>query len=405
MSVPRHTDDKNYYIYNQYGDNTMEPIGPIGIIAHNLSKDFSDSVNYFLRNRRSIYLARHPDLVHNPGFMRADFRIPVSTPRYSSGEGKAIITQTVRGHDLFIITDVLNYDCHYERYGENVTMSPDDQYHDLIRIILAASGTARRINLIMPYLYEGRQYHRTARESLDCSNMLHELFALGIKSFLTFEAHDGRIANSVPTHNMESLTSSYQIIEAMIHAVPDLKLDDGHFMVVSPDETGVSRAMYYASMLEVPLGIFYRRRDYHQTVQGRNPIVGLEFLGEDVRGLDVLLVDDMIVTGDSIIRVARELKANGARRIFCAATFSQFTSGLQEINEAHQKGIIDKVFSTNLIYRRPELQNAPWFVEVDMSRFVALLIDAINHDASLSKLINPTEKIQKLLDYYKRRLS
>jgi ribose-phosphate pyrophosphokinase len=405
MSVPRHTDDKNYYIYNQYGDNTMQPIGPIGIIAHNLSRDFADSVNYFLRNRRSIYLSRHPELIQNPGFMRADYRIPVSTPRYSSGEGKAIISQSVRGHDLFIITDVLNYDCTYDRYGQTVSMSPDDQYQDLVRIILAASGQARRINLIMPYLYEGRQYHRGARESLDCASMLKQLFDIGIKSFLTFDAHDGRIANSVPTHNMENLASSYQIIEALIHAIPDLKLDHGHFMVVSPDESGVSRAMYYASMLEVPLGIYYRQRDYHQTVQGRNPVVGLQFLGEEVKGFDILLVDDMFVTGESVLRVARDLKANGARRIFCAATFAQFTSGLDEMHQAYKDGILDKVFATNLIYRRPELQNSPWFVEVNMSRFVALLIDAINHDASLSKLINPTEKIQKLLEYYKRRQS
>jgi ribose-phosphate pyrophosphokinase len=405
MSAPRFTDDKNYYIYNQYGDNTMQPVGPIGIIAHNLSKDFSDSVNYFLRNRRSIYLARHPELAQNPGFIRADYRIPVSTPRFTSGEGKAIITQTVRGHDLFIITDVLNYDCYYERYGQTVSMSPDDHYQDLVRIIQATVSSARRINLIMPYLYEGRQYRRGARESLDCATMLKELFSLGIQSLLTFDAHDGRIVNAVPTENLENLASSYQIIEAIVHAVPDLKLDCGHFMVVSPDESGVPRAMYYASMLEVPLGIFYRKLDYHQVIQGRNPIVALEFLGDDVRGLDILLVDDMIVSGDSLLHIARELKARGARRIFCAATFAQFTSGLDKMNEAHKKGILDRVFATNLIYRRPELLKAPWYVDVSMSRFVALLIDAINHDASLSKLISPTEKIQKLLEFYKRRQS
>ena len=335
--------------------------------------------------------------------MRVDYRITVSTPRYSSGEGKAIINQTVRGHDLFIITDVLNYDRTYDRYGQNVTMSPDDQYQDLVRIILAASGQARRINLIMPYLYEGRQYHRGGRESLDCAAMLKQLFELGVKSLMTFDAHDARIANSVPTSNMENLASSYQIIESMVHAIPDLKLDHGHFMVVSPDESGVSRAMYYASMLEVPLGIFYRQRDYHQIVQGRNPIVGLQFLGDDVRGLDILLVDDMFVTGNSLLHIARQLKANGARRIFCAATFAQFTDGLVEMQNDYKNGVFDKVFATNLIYNRPELLNAPWFVEVSMSRFVALLIDAVNHDASLSKLISPTEKIQKLLEYYKRR--
>lgn len=403
MSIPAFTDDKNYYIYNQYGDNTMEPVGPIGLIAHNLASDFSDSINYFLRNRRSIYLARHPELSQNPGFIRADFRIPVSTPRYTSGEGKAIITQTVRGHDLFIITDVLNCNCHYERYSQLVSLSPDEHYQDLVRIILAASGKARRIHLIMPYLYEGRQYRRGTRESLDCAAMLKELFDLGIKSFFTFDAHDPRIINAVPTKNVENLTSSYQIIEAMIHSVPDLKLDRGSFMVVSPDETGVPRAMYYASMLEVPLGIFYRKRDYHKIVEGRNPILGLEFLGENVQNMDILLVDDMIVTGESMLRVAGELKDRGARRIFCAATFTQLTSGIDQISKAYNDGIIDKIFSSNLTYCRPEISNSPWYVEVNMSRFIALLIDAINHDASLSKLISPTEKIQKLLDFYRRR--
>jgi len=403
MSVPLHTDDKNYYIYNQYGDNTMQPIGPIGILAHNLSRDFSDAVNYFLRSRRSIYLSRHPELAQTPGFMRSDYRILASTPRFSSGEGKAIINQSVRGHDLFIITDVLNYDCYYNRYGQTVSTSPDDQYQDLVRIILAVSGQARRINLIMPYLYEGRQYRRNARESLDCAAMLKYLFQIGVKNLITFDAHDGRIVNAVPTKSLENLTSSYQIIEAMIHAIPNLNLSHGSFMVVSPDESGVSRAMYYASMLEVPLGIYYRKRDYHQTVEGRYPVIGQEFLGEDVRGLDILMVDDMIVSGDTMLRVARDLKARGARRIFCAATFAQFTSGLQSVQAAYTAGIIDKVFATNLIYRHPDLQTSPWFVEVDMTRFVALLIDAINHDASLSKLISPTEKIQKLLEYYKKR--
>jgi ribose-phosphate pyrophosphokinase len=403
MSVPRFTDDKNYYIYNQYGDNTMPPVGPIGLIAHNLARDFSDAVNYFLRNRRSIYVSRHPELAGTPGFMRSDYRIPVSTPRFSSGEGKAVINQSVRGHDLFIITDVLNFDSTYMRNGQLCSMSPDDHFQDLVRLILASSGQARRINLIMPYLYEGRQYHRTTRESLDCAAMLKYLVQLGVKNIITFDAHDSRVANAIPTRTMENLTAAYQLIEALLHSVTDLNLDAGHFMVVSPDEGGISRAMYYAGMLEVPLGVFYRKRDYLQTVQGKNPIIGQEFLGEDVKGLDILLVDDMLVTGATMLRVARDLKHRGARRIFCAVTYAQFTAGLQEMEAACQAGIVDRVFATNLIFRRPELQQAPWFVEVNMSRFVALLVDAINHDASLSKLISPTEKIQKLLDYYRRR--
>lgn len=403
MSGSSRTDDKNYYIYNQYGDNMMDPVGPIGLIAHNLASDFSDSVNYFLRNRRSIYLTRHPELAGNPGFMRMDYRIPVTTPRFSSGEGKAVIGQSVRGHDLFIITDVLNYSSTYTRYNETVSMGPDEHYQDLLRIILAVAGKARRINVILPYLYESRQYHRTSRESLDCAAMLRHLFDLGIDNLITFDAHDGRIANAIPTRGMETIPTSYQIIESLIHSIPDLRLDNEHFMVVSPDETAISRAMYFASMLEVQLGIFYRKRDYHQTVDGRYPIVGQAFLGEEIKGHDILLVDDMIVTGESILRVAYDLKARGANRIFCAVSFAQFTSGLTAMHQAHAEGIIHRVFATNLIYRPPELQTAPWFIEVNMSRFMALLIDAINHDASLSKLMTPTDKIQKLVEFYKAR--
>ena len=403
MSVPSHTDDKNYYIYNQYGDNMMEPVGPIGLIAHNLASDFSDSVNYFLRNRRSIYLTRHPELAQNPGFMRMDYRIPVSTPRFSSGEGKAVINQSVRGHDLFIITDVLNYASTYTRYAETVSMGPDEHYQDLLRIILAVAGKARRINVILPYLYESRQYRRSARESLDCAAMLRHLFDLGIDNLITFDAHDGRITNAVPSRGMETIPTSYQIIESLIHSIPDLRLDCDHFMVVSPDETAISRAMYFASMLEVELGIFYRKRDYHQTVEGRYPVVGQAFLGEEIKGHDILLVDDMIVTGESMLRVAYDLKARGAGRIFCAVTFAQFTNGLSAMHQAYAEGIINRVFATNLIYRSPELQTAPWFIEVNLSRFVALLIDAVNHDASLSKLMTPTEKIQKLIEFYKAR--
>jgi ribose-phosphate pyrophosphokinase len=403
MSVSSHTDDKNYYIYNQYGDNMMDPVGPIGLIAHNLASDFSDSVNYFLRNRRSIYLTRHPELAENPGFMRMDYRIPVTTPRFSSGEGKAVIGQSVRGHDLFIITDVLNYSSTYTRYNETVSMGPDEHYQDLLRIILAVAGKARRINVILPYLYESRQYHRTSRESLDCAAMLRHLFDLGIDNLITFDAHDGRIANAIPTRGMETIPTSYQIIESLIHSIPDLRLDSEHFMVVSPDETAISRAMYFASMLEVQLGIFYRKRDYHKTVDGRYPIVGQAFLGEDIKGHDILLVDDMIVTGESILRVASDLKARGANRIFCAVSFAQFTSGLTAMHQAYADGIIHRIFATNLIYRPPELQTAPWFIEVNLSRFMALLIDAINHDASLSKLMTPTDKIQKLVEFYKAR--
>jgi ribose-phosphate pyrophosphokinase len=403
LSVTENQEDKHYYIYNPYGDNMMLPIGPIALIAHNLANDFSDSVNYFLRNRRSIYLTRHPQMAEQPGFMRMEYRIPVATPRFSSGEGKAVIGQSVRGHDLFIITDVLNYASTYTRYSQTVSMGPDEHYQDLLRIILAVAGKARRINVILPYLYESRQYRRTSRESLDCAAILRHLFDLGIDNLLTFDAHDERIVNAVPTRGMETISTAYQMIESLIQSTPDLRLDNQHFMVVSPDETSISRAVYFASMLEVQLGIFYRERNYLQTVDGRYPVVGQAFLGEDVRGRDVLVVDDMIVTGESMLRVATDLKKRGANRIFCAVSFAQFTNGLEEMNAAHAAGVVHRVFATNLIYRTPELQTAPWYIEVNMSRFVALLIDAINHDASLSRLMTPTEKISKLIEFHKTR--
>lgn len=406
MPTGRTKDDKNYYIYNQYGENTMPPVGPIGLISLQISDDFSDSINYHLRNRRSTYLAKHPELTQTPGFMRLDYRIQYSLPRFTSGEGKAIINQSVRGHDLFIITDVLNYSVTYERYSNTVTTSPDDHYQNLLRVILASKGQARRINLIMPYLYESRQYHRTSRESLDCAFMLKQLTELGVSNIITFDAHDGRIANAIPTHGFETIQTSFQIIESILTTVPHLDLSPGHFMVISPDETAINRGMYYASMLEVPLGIYYRQYDYtRSSVSGRNPVVGFNFLGDDVAGQDVLIVDDMIVTGDTFLYIAADLKRKGAKRIFCAATFAQLTDGTKDLDKAYADGLFNQIFATNLIYRSEALRQAPYFTEVNLSRFIALLIDAVNHDASLSALISPTQKIQKLMDYHRRRPS
>lgn len=400
---PRYKDDKNYYLYNQYGDNTMPPVGPIALITHNIDPDFSNSVNYYLRNRRAIYLAKHPELSQTPGFMRIDYRIPVSTPRFASGEGKAVIEQSVRGHDLFIITDVLNHSSSYTRFNQEVSMGPDDHFQDLIRIILAVSGHARRINLIMPYLYEGRQDKRSSRESLDCAAMLQQLYSLHVSNIFTFDAHDSRVSNAIPNGGFENLPTSYQIIESLIRTVSDLSFDSEHCMVVSPDEGSINRAIYYASMLEVPLGIFYRKVDYQQRVEGSYRLVGKSFLGDDVSGKDVLIIDDMIVTGKTMLEAASDLKQRGAGRIFCIASFSQFTNGLENFNKAYEKGIFTYVLGTNLIYRSNELLNTPWFVDVSLSRYVSLLIDAVNHDASLSKLISPTKKINKLLDFYKKR--
>jgi len=393
-SVP--ADERSYSRYNQYGENPMAPVAPIGLIPLKGSVEFTEKVNYYLNTRRSEY-QQEAIVSKYPGFYRQDYRIEVENARFSSGEGKAVIKNTVRGHDLYIISDVMNPSITYKMYGQLNHMSPDDHYQDLKRVILACSGKARRINVIMPFLYESRQHKRNARESLDCAFALEELYNLGVANIITFDAHDERVANAIPLSGFESLPSNYQMIKEMYRQIPDLSFTKGKFMVVSPDEGGIGRAMYYASILGVPLGTFYKRRDYTTVVNGRNPIIAHEFLGDSVEGMDILIVDDMISSGDSMLDIAKAMKERGARKVFCAATFGLFTEGVENFNKAYEAGIFDKVFATNLIYRRPELLEAPWFADVNMCKFVALLIDAINHDASLSNLINPTEKIKKLL--------
>lgn len=395
-------DEKSYSRYNQYGENPMDPVGPIGLIALKGSKQFTENVNWYLNKRRSEYQSE-AFISKYPGFYREDYRIDVDNTRFSSGEGKAVIKNTVRGHDLYIVCDVMNSSITYKMYGQDNRMSPDDHYQDLKRVILACSGKSRRVNVIMPFLYESRQHKRNSRESLDCAFALEELYNLGVANIITFDAHDERVANAIPLSGFESLNPTYQIIKEMYRQIPDLSFSEGKFMVVSPDEGGISRAMYFASILGVPLGTFYKRRDYTTVVNGRNPIIAHEFLGDSVEGMDILIVDDMISSGDSMLDIAREMKHRGARKVFCAVTFGLFTEGIDNFNKAYEEGVFDKVFATNLIYRRPELLEAPWFADVNMCKFVALLIDAINHDASLSNLINPTEKIRKLLEAKENR--
>lgn len=400
MSTKSVTGEANYSIYDQYGENSMSPIGPCGIIPLKGSWDFSERVNWYLHQRRTEYqISKQDNITVDPGFYRTDYRIGVDTLRFSSGEGKAVISQTVRGHDIFILTDVMNHSCTYKMFGKTNFMSPDDHYQDLKRVILAISGKARRVNVIMPFLYESRQHKRNSRESLDCAYMLEELYDLGVANIITFDAHDDRVANAIPIGGFENIPAAYQIIKAMFRTVPDLNISEGKLMVVSPDEGGISRAMYMASMLGSPIGTFYKRRDYTKVVNGRNPIIAHEFLGDNVNGKDILIVDDMISTGDSIIDIARELKSRKAKRVFCAVTFGLFTEGVTQFQKAFEEGLITKVFATNLVYRSPELLNAPWFVEADMAKFISLIIDAINHDASLSTLMDPTSKIRELIKH------
>lgn len=387
----------DYFTYDQYGNNPMPAVAPIGIIPLTGAVDFSHKVNSHLLERRKQYLDQLDPESLEPGFIRENYQIPISLVRFSSGEGKAVINSTVRGHDLYIICDPLNYNARYKMFGIENRMSPDDHYQDMIRAILAASGKAYRINIIMPFLYESRQHRRSARESLDCAYMLEEVFGLGISNFITFDAHDERVSNSVPVGGFESIPSTYQILKRMIKTFPDLQFSPESMMVVSPDEGGIKRAMYYASILGLPLGTFYKRRDYAVIEDGRNPIVAHEFLGTSVEGMDILIVDDMISSGDSMIDLSRILKERGARRIFCATTFGLFTSGLDNFRKAYEEKRIDHVFCTNLNWHSPELLAEPWFSEADMSKFVALLIDSMNHNATMSKLLDPTEKINRLL--------
>lgn len=390
--------DSNYYIYDQYGDNQMDPVGPVGLIDLAGSRDFTRLVNDFLYRRRLEYLDRTPEVADNrPGFLRRDYRLDAECTRWATGEGFAKLNSTARGHDVYILCDVHNYSCSYELFGKRKPMSPDEHYQDLKRVILAISGKARRINVIMPLLYSGRQHKRNGRESLDSAFMLEELSRLDVANLLTFDAHDPRVANSVPISGFENIRPTYQIIKAMKRHVPSLHAINEDFMVIAPDEGALSRAMYFSRMLNAPLGTFYKRRDYTRIVDGRNPILSHEFLGDDADGLSVLIVDDMISSGDSMLDIAREMKARRAKHVYCAATFALFADGVERFDQAHEEGLFDLVFATNLTYRRPELLRRDWFVDVNMTKYVALLIDAINHDASLSMLLDPTTKIRNLL--------
>ena len=334
------------------------------------------------------------------GLNKETFIIPSECPRFSSGDGKGVIKNTVRGDDLYFVVDVGNYSCKYRLFGSENSMSPDDHYQDLKRLIQAASGKAHRITVIMPLLYGSRQHRRTYRESLDCAYALQELQGMGVANIITFDAHDPRVSNAVPLMGMDNVMPTYQVMKAMFKHIPDFKPTTDSFMVISPDEGAINRNMYYASVLGVNLGMFYKRRDYSRVVNGRNPIVAHEYLGESVEGKDVFIADDIISSGESMLDIGYELKKRGAKRIFCNATSAIFTAGLAEFDKAYADGIISGVFGTNLTYRTPELLSREWFHEVDVSKYIAYFVAAINHDMSVSSIIDPHAKIEALLQRY-----
>lgn len=330
------------------------------------------------------------------------FLIDSECPRFASGDGKGLIKSTIRGNDLFIIVDVGNYNCKYEMFGNENAMSPDDHYQDLKRIIQAAGGKAHRINVIMPILYGGRQHRKNYRESLDCACALQELESMGVQNIVTFDAHDPRVHNAIPLMGFDNVIPSYQVLKTMFREIKDFHATSDNFMVVSPDEGALNRNMYYASVLGVELGMFYKRRDYSQMVSGRNPIVAHEYLGNSVEGKDVFIADDIISSGESMLDIAYELKKRKAKRIFSFATYAIFTNGLETFDRAYKEGIIDGVFGTNLTYRTEELLKRDWFYEVDVSKYIAYFISAINHDVSISAVIDPHEKIKQLLKKHEK---
>ena len=379
------------------------PYGTLGIVPLKSCSKMGEKVDDYLVQWREQREHENQSNLAFSGYKRDSYVVSASTPRFGSGEGKGVLNDSIRGYDLYIMVDVCNYSIEYSLCGTTNHMSPDDHYADLKRVIAAAGGKARRINVIMPFLYESRQHKRSGRESLDCALMLQELPAMGVENIITFDAHDPRVHNSIPLKGFESVSCTYQFIKYLLLGVDDLHIDSEHMMVISPDEGGMGRAVYFANVLGLDMGMFYKRRDYTKIVNGRNPIVAHEFLGTNVEGKDVIIIDDMISSGESMIDVASELKKRGASRVFCATTFGLFTNGFDKFDEAYEKGIIDKILTTNLVYQPDELLSKPWYINVDMSKYMALLIDTLNHDSSISDLLNPVDRIQKRVKEYNER--
>ena len=381
------------------------PVAPLKIAAHASCIDLGKKVNDYIVSFRQNTLTEN----HTSPLFRAystdNYLIDCDCPRFGTGESKGLLGESIRGKDLFVMVDVCNYSLTYTVSGHLNHMSPDDHYQDLKRIISAANGKAHRVNVIMPFLYESRQHKRTKRESLDCALALQELIDMGVSNIITFDAHDPRVQNSIPLHGFDSFNPPYQFMKALLRAEPDLIVDKDHLMIVSPDEGAMHRAVYFSNVLGVDMGMFYKRRDYSTIVNGKNPIVAHEFLGTDIKGKNIIIIDDMISSGESMLDVAKQIKERGARRVFVCTTFGLFTEGFEKFDEYYEAGYIDRVITTNLTYLPPTALEKPYFVVADMSKFIALIIDSLNHDITMSSVLVPTDKIHKLLDRHNTDLS
>ncbi len=377
------------------------PIGPLGIIALDGCEEMGKKIDDYLVQWRHEDGHEFKDNVVFNGYERDTYLVDASVPRFGSGEAKGLVNESVRGMDLYIMVDVCNYSLEYSLTGHLNHMSPDDHYQNLKRVISAVGGKARRITVIMPFLYESRQHRRSGRESLDCALALQELVNMGVDNIITFDAHDPRVQNAIPLSGFETVRPTYQFVKELLSNYDDLQIDSGHMMAISPDEGATERAVYLANVLNLDMGMFYKRRDYTRMVDGRNPIVAHEFLGSSVEGKDVIILDDMISSGDSILDVARQLRERKAKRVFAAATFGLFTSGLANFDQAYEEGIFDGILTTNLIYQPPELLARPWYMSCDMSKYIALMIDTLNHDGSISSILDPSERILTAVDRYR----
>ena len=387
---------------NDRFNNTI-PVGPLKLAVLDSAKELGDRVDYHIKKFRLERDHEHKSNIHFAGYEEESYKVACVCPRFGSGEAKGQLKESVRGADLFILVDVCNYSLTYKLCGYENHMSPDDHYQDLKRIISAATGKAKRINVIMPFLYESRQHKRTKRESLDCAFALQELIDMGVSNIITFDAHDPRVQNAIPLSGFDSFNPPYQFIKGLLRANPDIQLDNDHLMIIAPDEGAMERAVYFSNVLGVDMGMFYKRRDYSTIINGKNPIVAHEFLGDDVHGKDVIVIDDMISSGGSMLDVAKQVKERGAKRVFVCCTFGLFTDGFEKFDEYYEKGYITSVVTTNLNYRSPELLTKPYYVEADMSKFIATIIDSLNHDISISNVQDPTKKIKNLIEKHREK--